>query len=139
MTYEEMCRYIVAKEGFIWEEFIRSNKKRDQEYTRTRQLCFYFAYVFFKNITYREAGAIFGKDHATALYAVSVVEDLVKYNVEFRKKIAAYHSVLTNSVYSNWPSDTNEAEQIVINVQETMERMKKIAETYCKLTGKRLV
>lgn len=139
MTYEEMCRYIVAKEGYIWEEFILANKKRDQEYSRTRQICFYFAYVFFKNMPYRTAGAIFGKDHATALYAVGAIEDLIKYNVEFRRKIADYHSKLANSIYSNWPSDTSEAEQLVIDVQKTIDQMKRIAEAYCKIAGKRMV
>ena len=134
-----MCRYIVAREGFVWEEFLLANKKRDSEYARTRQICFYFAYVFFKNMSYREAGAIFGKDHSTAIHAVSVISEEIKTNVDLRKKIKDYQEKLTSSFYANWPSDHNKADQLINNVQKTIKQMKIIAEAYCKLTGKRMI
>jgi hypothetical protein len=139
MTYPEMCRYIVAKEGFIWEEFLLASKKRDQEYRSTRQICFYLAYVFFKNMSYREAGAIFGKDHATAIHAVSVVTKDMKTNVDLRRKIKGYCTKLEAAIYSEWPTNKADADEILDGIHKAMQQMKIIAEAYCKITGKRLV
>lgn len=139
MTYEDMCRYIVAKEGYGWNEFQKYNKSREMQYTRVRMICFYFAYVFFKNMSYKQAGAIFGKDHATAIHAVSVITNDLKTNVDLRNKINAYHVTIERAIYTNWPTNNKEADEIINNVQQTITQMKRIAEAYCKLTKKKMV
>ncbi len=90
-------------------------------------------------MSYREAGAIFGKDHSTAIHAVSVITEDIKTSVDFRKKIKEYQDRLTNSIYANWPSDHTKADRLLNDVQKTITQMKRIAEAYCKLTGKRMI
>jgi hypothetical protein len=139
MTYEEMCRYIVAREGFVWDEFLLANRKRDREYRQARQICFYFAYMFFKNMSYREAGEIFGKDHATAIHAVSVITKDMKTNVDLRRKIKSYQEKIEGAIYSDWPSNNTDADAILDNIHKAMTQMRIIAEAYCEITGKRIV
>ena len=139
MTYEEMCRYIVAKEGFTWDDFTSSTSNRRQELTSARQICFYFGYVFFKSMSYREIGSIFKKDHATAIHSVSVVQEDMKVDGIFKRKIDEYHKRLNATIYNGWPKDRDEADKILDKANEAIERMRIIAEAYCELMDKKMV
>jgi len=139
MTYEEMCKYIVAKEGFTWDEFTAAASNRKRELRTARQICFYFGYVFFKSMSYREIADIFKQDHSTAMHAVSVVQRDMKVEGTFKRKIEEYHKRLSATIYNGWPKDRDKADEILDKANEAIERMRIIAEAYCELTGKRMI
>ena len=122
----------------MWEEFTTAAGSRKQELAQTRQICFYFGYVFFKSTSYREMAEVFKKDHSTVTHSVSVVQHDMKVNGVFKRKIEAYHERIEKALRnSNLPVD--QADKILDDTNRTISSMRIIAETYCRLTGKRMV
>ncbi len=139
MTYEEMCRYIVAKEKLNWEAFTSAIESRKQELTSIRQICFYFGHVFYKSMSYREMGRVFKKDHATVIHSVSVVKHDMEENEMFKRKINAYHERLRTAIYNDWPNEDDDADKMLEDTNSIITNMRIIAEAYCKMTGKKMI
>ena len=131
MTYIEMCRYIVAREGFDdWDYFLSKSKERRNDFRLTRQICMYIGFTCFKNMTYEEIGKVFKKDHATAIHAIRTIGGEIENNRMLNDKVKAYIKEINRN--------TSEP-PVIEDLTPTIDKMKIIAEAYCELTGKRMI
>ena len=136
MTYNEMCRYIVAREGFDdWDYFLSKSKERRGDFRLPRQICMYIGFVCFKNLTYAEIGGVFQKDHSTAVHAVRTIGGEMENNRNLNNKINAYIKEIKKRIDKDLPNISDITEPVVM----TINKMKIIAEAYCELTGKRMI
>jgi len=140
MTYEEMCRYVAAREGFTdWGEFVASANKRDAALTHTRQVCFYLGYEIFKELTLSKLGKIFKKDHATVLHSVRTIGFDRKNSRALDTKLTAYMGDIKAITQNDVPQTREAVDYILESMIPTIEKMRVIAEAYCNITGRRLV
>lgn len=140
MTYNEMCRYVVAREGFSdWEEFIKANRSRKEPVRFTRQLCMYIGSVCYPNITYQNLGRIFGKDHATAMHAIKTISFEQNVNRTLAHKISGYIDEITKLIYGDIKEVPANVSLMFDNVMTAIEKMRIIAEAYCEITGKKII
>jgi chromosomal replication initiation ATPase DnaA len=89
LTYKFICERVINWEGFTFEEI--NTKCRDREICFTRQLCMYLGLVLINITTVRAAG-YFGKDHATAIHAKHVIQNLMDTDRKIREKVMDYIS-----------------------------------------------
>ena len=140
MTYQEMCQYIVAKEGFQDWEAARTIKSRKSGIMTARQICFYLASIFFYRLTWTEIAGIFNLNHSTAIHSVKAISDRRETERRFNSKIEGYIKEI-NSMMN--------PEEIILKVQtdkelaemlfKRIDDLKLLAETYCSLTGKKMI
>ena len=74
-----MVNYRITKDELL-------SKKRNREFVESRQIIMYAMREKF-GYTFREAGAYFGKDHATALYGIRNIKGIMETDKEFKQKI----------------------------------------------------
>ena len=140
MNYEEMCRYIAAREGFTdWDLFLASTGKRGEAIRLARQICMYLGYEFFKNLTLAKLGRVFHKDHATVLHSVRTIGDERTHNRSLDMKINTYIKDLCEIIGGDELEVPPEATAVLESITPTIEKMRIIAEAYCEITGKRIV
>lgn len=139
MTYEEMCRYIVAKEGYDWESFLKLNSNRKREIVRVRQVCFYLGPMLFRGIKQIEMGRIFDMERSSVSTAISAVANDIDTNADIRIRVHGYYSMLTAHMYSNAPLDAIIPDNIIEDMNIVLEKMKSIASAYCRITGKKII
>lgn len=139
MTYLEMCRYIVAKEGYNWKEFVSFNSLRKEELVEVRQICFYFGWKYFKSLSYSKMGSVFGKDHATVMYAIRTAQRDIKVEGSFKRKITAYDKKISEILSTYRLKDDEQSEEILKNLMTSIDQMRIIADAYCKITGYKIV
>ena len=140
MTYEEMCRYVAAREGFkYWPEFIRVTKSRKEDVRFTRQLCMYLGSVCYPNMSYQKLGQVFNKDHATAMHAVQLISFEHSHNKTLGYKIDVYVGEITRRIYGDIKEIPEEVGVMFDKLMTTTEKMRIIAEAYCKITGKKII
>ena len=75
-----MVNYRITKDELL-------SKKRNREFVESRQIIMYAMREKF-GYTFREAGAYFGKDHATALYGIRNIKGIMETDKEFKQKIS---------------------------------------------------
>lgn len=84
---------------------------RKRELVEARQISMYFIKKCFKNMTLSEIGKLFNRDHATVLYSVKHISELIKFNVAFKKKIDVLIGVLNQKGFDqikiNYEGDIN--------------------------------
>ncbi len=66
---EKVIKEIMGLSGF-------DMKSRKRNVTKARQIIMWF-YIMYKGYSTAQAGALYGKDHATAVHAADVVENLI--------------------------------------------------------------
>ena len=140
MTYEEMCRYVAAREGFTdWDLFIASTQKRAEELRLTRQICMYLGYELFKELTLAKLGRPFRKDHSTVLHAVRTIRFERRNSRSLDMKLTAYLKDIGEIIVNDVPEVTPAAVEVINSLTPTIEKMRVIAEAYCEITGKKIV
>ncbi len=78
---EKVCNHLQLEKNKV-----RSPTTK-REYVEARQIVIYLAKTKLK-WTFEQAGAIYGKDHATAMYAVRTIKGLLETNKSFRDKVS---------------------------------------------------
>ena len=140
MTYEEMCRYVAAREGFTdWDAFVKASKVRKENLRFTRQLCMYLGSTCFPKLSYKKLGDVFMKDHATAMHSIQTISFEQYNNRTLAHKISAYVQEITQLIYGDIQKVPPEYNEMVANIMPTIQKMRIIAEAYCEITGKRIV
>jgi hypothetical protein len=137
MNYTEMCRYIVAREGFDWEEFMKANKNRETEYRQPRQICYYLGLKFFGSLSHNDRAKVFGHQPSNAIRAIKVIENDRRGNKALDEKIIQYEKAINEKLKCEKLADISD--DILRDIAPLMERMQVIAEAYCRITGKRIV
>ena len=122
----------------MWEEFTTAAGSRKQELAQTRQICFYFGYVFFKSMSYREMAETFKKDHSTVTHSISVVQRDMKVDGVFKRKMEAYHERIAAALRRAGLA-TDQADKMLEDTNKVITNMRVIAEAYCQLTGRKMV
>jgi len=74
-----MVNYRITKDELL-------SKKRNREFVESRQIIMYAMREKF-GYTFREAGAYFGKDHATALYGIRNIKGIMQTDKEFNRLV----------------------------------------------------
>ena len=74
-----MVNYRITKDELL-------SKKRNREFVESRQIIMYAMREKF-GYTFREAGAYFGKDHATAIYAIRNIKGIMQTDKDFNKLV----------------------------------------------------
>ena len=74
-----MVNYRITKDELL-------SKKRNREFVESRQIIMYAMREKF-GYTFREAGAYFGKDHATALYGIRNIKGIMQTDKDFNKLV----------------------------------------------------
>ena len=140
MDYEEMCRYVAAREGFAdWDLFIAATHKRAEALRLTRQICMYLGYELYKKLTLAELGRPFHKDHSTVIHSVRTIGFERSMNRSLDMKLTAYLKDLSEIIANDVPEVTPEAIEVINSLTPTIEKMRIIAEAYCDITGKKIV
>lgn len=82
---------VVLETGLSWKDICRKGRKR--ECVEARMITHHLLRKYAKGMGYREIGLFCGKlNHATAINSVKTVDDLLKYNAEFKAKYKAVES-----------------------------------------------
>ena len=81
---EKIVKRVIVNYRITKDELL--SKKRNREFVESRQIIMYAMREKF-GYTFREAGAYFGKDHATALYGIRNIRNLIETNKKFNQKI----------------------------------------------------
>lgn len=136
MTYEEMCRWVVANEGCEWDDFVSRNAMRKAELVEVRQICFYFGWKYYKSLSYAKMGRIFGKDHATVLHAIKMAKRDLAVEGDFKRKMITYDRGLSDILQTY---RLKQDDQVITQLLTSIDQMKIIAEAYCKITGKKII
>lgn len=76
-----VCEYLQVDARLL---MVRNRRK---EIVVARQICMYLMRQFTKNLTVTKIGEYFNKDHTTVLYSIESVENISKYDTDFRLKL----------------------------------------------------
>jgi len=141
MTYEEMCRYVAAREGIDDFDHFQKSSSRKKEYRSARQICYYLSGLFL-NITSIAAGEMFDQDHSTVLHARKTVINECETNKEFRKKIDDYIMAIIEIRKREYGGDAIlalEHQDILTGLLRDIDKLWVLAEAYCEITGKKII
>ena len=78
-----------------------TNKKRQRKYVMARNIAMTFMRLF-TELTYREIGIYFSKDHATVLHSVNNVLDYYSIYDDFKNEIDYLHEVIMDDELLNY-------------------------------------
>ena len=81
---EKIVKRVIVSYRITKDELL--SKKRNREFVESRQIIMYAMREKF-GYTFREAGAYFGKDHATALYGIRNIRNIMETDKDFNQKI----------------------------------------------------
>jgi hypothetical protein len=142
MNYEMICKYVFANEGVDW--LLHDSKKRDRELVFARQLSIYIGNTFFPDETWATLGAIFHRDHATAMHAVKNIKDLMFSDAEIRRKVFTY-----SEYFKDLKKNKDEAEmknilavkdaQTLNAILNVIDKMELVAQIYCQITNNKII
>lgn len=139
MTYDEMCKWVVKSQGFEWDDFIKSNANRREEYVETRNICFYFGWKYYKSLSYSKMGRTFGKDHATVMHSIKVVKRDINTVGDFSRKMKAYDRHITEALSTYRLKEDDSDGSMTSLLLTSIEQMRLVAEAYCRITGKKII
>jgi len=69
------------------------SERRTREYVMARQAIIYVARER-TNMSFREIGEYFGKDHATVIHSCNQVRNLTEFDDEYNRKVSALYHIL---------------------------------------------
>jgi len=81
---EKIIKRVIVNYRITKDELL--SKKRNREFVESRQIIMYAMREKF-GYTFREAGAYFGKDHATALYGIRNIKGIMQTDKDFNKLV----------------------------------------------------
>ena len=81
---EKIVKRVIVNYRITKDELL--SKKRNREFVESRQIIMYAMREKF-GYTFREAGAYFGKDHATALYGIRNIKGIMQTDKDFNKLV----------------------------------------------------
>lgn len=143
MTYQEMCRYIVAKEGFQDWEAVRTIKSSKKGLIRARNLCMYFGEIFFPVMTKDSLSDVFGMAHGATTYARKTITNDCLTDPALKRKIDTYYDEILHmkSISQGYDAiaEAYKSGSITDAVNDIISKLRPIAETYCSLTGKKMI
>jgi chromosomal replication initiator protein len=84
LSYDEIIKQVCSYYNTSYEEI--NVKSRRRELAEVRQVCMYFG-LLLKKMSLSQAGAAFGRDHATALYSRRTIENLIETDKRIREDI----------------------------------------------------
>lgn len=84
-------------------------------------------------------GSVFGKDHATVMYAIRTAQRDIKVEGSFKRKITAYDKKISEILSTYRLKDDEQSEEILKNLMTSIDQMRIIADAYCKITGYKIV
>ncbi len=94
MEYEDICRYIFAREGLNFDEQ-RYSDSREKTIKTARHISMYFARELYPKMSWRQIAETFNRDHSTAIYAHKIVRNDYETDKAFRYKIDDIERALT--------------------------------------------
>jgi hypothetical protein len=140
MTYEDICKYVFEQSNIEWE--IKDSRKRDRELVDARQISMYLGNWFYPILTWSALSKPFGRDHATAMSAVSHVRDIMFSDKIFRAKVIDYLNYITeqNKIdmedqVRQFAEDQNKFGKAI----DFIDKMEIIAKVYCDIMGKKII
>lgn len=139
MTYEQMCQWVVKSQGFEWDDFIKKNADRREEYVETRNICFYFGWKYYKSLSYSKMGRTFGKDHSTVMHSIKIVKRDINTVGDFSRKMKAYDRHITEALSTYRLKEDDSDGSMTSLLLTSIEQMRLVAEAYCRITGKKII
>jgi len=111
--FEHICNVICKGEGITFNELLSESRK--QELVYTRQLIMFFSFLMDVG-TYEKIGDKFGKDHATVMHAVKVINNYIDTDKIKKETIESYSEQL--GLVRRAYDLTNEMEALIKPLQD---------------------
>ena len=111
---------IICKERGVDPEILHIEGRQITEFVLTRQIIMYFSFMY-RCGTQFSIGAFFGRDHATALHAKKVINNLIETDKRFAQQIRDYKIQIDISIgFVSIPDLKHE----IITVENRLGRLK---------------
>jgi hypothetical protein len=132
MNYEELCKYVFSEERVDWN--LRSLKNRRKPLVLARHISIYLGNWFFPMMTDDDLIKPFNQDRCTTFHAIKNIKNLLFSDKDLRRRIDKYLRILGRELRAGeLVKDTHN------DIERSIECMHVVAQTYCELTGYKLV
>lgn len=139
--YKLLCRFIYIRQGLDFDKD-RHNKIRKAHQKNTRWLCLYFGKKYIPGLTWQEAAEVFGQDHATAIHAVKTFRNDYDTNKQFRQMVDEIDGEVVMFLRQAGSEEILQVLRVeVVKKQffDNIEKIERIVEVYCELTGRKII
>lgn len=139
MTYDEICRYVFDKELIVWDDC--ASKSRYRPLVMARQISMFLGHWFYPTLSWSMLALPFKRDHATAMYSIQNITNLMTTDKDFRIKVHSYIEFIDAKLQEQ---QITEVERI-LKLKDTdmvktlislVDKMELVAKIYCSITGK---
>ena len=121
MTTFEHIRLIVCNgEGIPVDMLMDCKDNRSRELVHARQLIMYFMREF-TNWPLRMIGDLFGKDHATALYSIEVIQGFVDSDKKIADKVEMYRIKIKAAIQYDFVTVVSKIENLCDLIENCMQ------------------
>lgn len=139
MTYDEICKYVFDKELISWDDC--DSKSRFRPLVMARQISMFLGHWFYPALSWSTLALPFKKDHATAMYSIQNINNLMSTDKDFRVKVHSYIEFVGAKLQEQQIAEVERILKLkdadmVKTLISLVDKMELVARIYCSITGK---